>query len=74
MKKEYKVFFMRLDESGRPFTQRLEGYFELEDELILNVSRGLDDILERGDTIEDVKRKLKAPYFKIEHANESEHH
>lgn len=74
MNKEYKVFFMRLDETGRPFTQRLEGYFELDGDLILNVSEGLDDILGRGDTLEDVKRKLKPPHFRIEHANESEHH
>lgn len=74
MKTEYKVTFIRYDESGRPFTQRVEGYFELEDDKILNVSSGLDDILSRGDSLADIKRKLKPPYFKVERASESDLH
>ena len=71
MKKEYKVLFIRLDESGRPYTQRVEGYFELQDDKILNVSEGLDEIIQKGESLEDIRRKLQLPYFRIEKLDES---
>lgn len=68
MTQKFVVKFVRYDESGRPYDVREEGTFEMRDGKVWGVSGALDDLVEDSDTIEDVKRKLKAPYFRIEPA------
>ena len=64
----YRVVFTRYDESGQPLSSREEGKFEIADDKITEVSQGLKEIIERGDTAQDAQRRLQGPYFRIEKA------
>jgi len=67
MHKEYKVVFTRIDEAGNIFDAHVEGQFECnEDDVVTNVTKGLHEIISKGESLAEVHRRLQPPYYKIE--------
>lgn len=66
MIQRFAVKLVRYDEAGNAYHYHDEGDFELLEDTVVSVTGSLGDILEAGDSLQDVKRKLQPPYFRIE--------
>lgn len=69
MEEEYSVILNRYDDDGSLYSSREEGRFVLSGGKVSKLSGALDDTLKEGDTVADVKRKLKPPYFSLRRTN-----